>query len=273
MDKLDVKRFVLFLLIIAGLFLPGIAQAASPGPEYKTFLPVSLMPRMQKGIGITDANLQDVGAVGAEWYYTWGQGDLLDPAFVPMDFTGREWYIYEGYAGIVLVFNEPENPGQSNLTPDEAIARYGEFRQRYPQARVILGNVGLWAPVWIQTFQLKMEQAGLPRPYGWGVHGYVEPGITAEQVIQYWDWFRVTIVRPGEQLWITELADVEGRLSELGKLVAWAQAYADRYAIFANRVIEAKGWYPLSWPRPNKLALVDDAGLLTTVGEYYKLIK
>lgn len=258
------KVGVLILVIISGFVLPKT--------DYHIFLPVIQDNPGKKGIGITDSNINDAALLGASWYYSWGNGDLFDPRFVPMDFTGQQWFIPVDYAGWVLLFNEPENPAQSNLTPNQAVAIYGEFIQRYPQAKVILGNVGLWAPIWILNFQVLLDQAGLPRPYGWGLHGYIEPGITVEHVIAYWDWFRATIRRPGEQLWITELSDVEGRSGELGRLISWASQNADRYAVFTNRVIKA-WWYPVTWPWPPRLALVDGSGLLTSLGEYYRLIK
>ena len=259
------------LALIIILIFPQVGQGGTL--PYSTYLPVASVAPMRKGIGIADGNIHDVQAVGAEWWYSWGNGDLYDPRFVPMDFTGRQWFLPAGYAGWVMVFNEPENPEQSNLTASEAVVIYGEFIQRYPQARVILGNVGLWGPVWILNFQVLLEEAGLPRPAGWGLHGYVEPGITAEQVIAFWAWFRATIVRPGEQLWVTELATVYGLPGELGRLISWASQNADRYAVFTNRVDDSAWWYPANWPHPPRLALVDGGGLLTPLGEYYRLIK
>merc|ERR1719379_354901 len=87
---------------------------------------------VQKGIGAvigtSGANCSDIQHLRASWYYNWNNNNPCPGAskYVPMIWSDTKTgeipsLRKQGYTEL-LGFNEPDNKGQSNLSPERALA-------------------------------------------------------------------------------------------------------------------------------------------------------
>lgn len=230
---------------------------------FTIYTPIAARSTALKGVGMTTGDIADIDRLGAEWWYDWTAG--TGNKQVPMYFTGNENNLPETYNGYLMLFNEPENGIQTAITPEQGAERYRLVTERLPSAKIIVGNISMWGAPWIAQFKERI--AKFPHPAGWGCHGYAgEFEITALDVIRFWQWCKDNL--PGE-LWITEYADVQGRIDVSSILINWVSSNTNRGAWFANRVDTTAWWYPGQWPDDGPMALIRD-NKLTELGHYYK---
>lgn len=228
---------------------------------YTVFIPLLIVSALM-GVGLpTQAQYPaDVGTLGATWFYNWSTDFMGVEGFVPMSFYGDDPHLPASYDGYLLVFNEPENGGQTNLTPGAAAARTLALAATYPQARLIVGGTGYSGRAWLSEY---VKLLGDYRPAGLHVHGYVEGDISAGAIIEYWTWARSLGI--GE-FWVTEFAETNGDMAAARRLIDWCRQNSTRYAWFTNRLSGREWYYPQHW-RYNP-ALLDEDGL-TDYGRIY----
>jgi hypothetical protein len=169
-----------------------------------------------------------------------------------MSYAGEDPKLSADYSGYVLLFNEPNNiaPFGSPILPEEGAVLYQILRNKYPLAKWVIGNVSAWAFDWLVKFD---KACGGPDGHAivsaWGMHGYVEAQITAQQLISWWTQAHSIL---GGTFWITEWADTLGNVKNDDTIVKFfeAQAWIERYAYFTNRAKGDEPWYPKEWNVP-----------------------
>jgi hypothetical protein len=240
---------------------------------YHTYIPYVSKPKKKKGIAMSHeyVNMDDVNKLNCSWYYDWGNftnETVVD--YIPMSWSGN---FIQTAQNDILVFNEPDNRTQSNLTPEVAASRYGALLNTFPIDHLIVGGWMYWGGYsWAQKFIESIDKAKLPRPKRYHMHGYVEWGLTPANVIDFW---KQCMCLTGGIYTITEFGDVDGKLSNVFQLVDYLEnePRVERYSIFTSRITGNESWYPSFWPQPAIMGLINnDTNQLTEIGEYYSKI-
>jgi len=177
-----------------------------------------------------------------------------------------------------LVWNEPDNATQSDLTPAAAAQHYRALRPLIkaadPTAKLIVGGVMDLNVSWLQGFvdSYRTQYGVNPVVEGWHVHFYRQswqynPVTWQDQVRGISRW--VDYIGGGE-IWLTEfgsLWDDATAMSIMVDQVAWldAQPWIARYAWFADHAdvpacLGCKG------------SLLNSDGSLTSLGQAYRLL-
>jgi hypothetical protein len=228
----------------------------------------------KKGVGVDlhQVNAQDLYNLGVGWWYNWYKEPFIDTRieFIPMSWAG---YFFQTNSSNILLFNEPNDPYQSNLTPSQAVDRYKVFLDAYGVDKLIVGGVTPWGkPMtggqWLIAFLEELDNRNIQRPTRWHAHGYVGGTWTPEVIISFWESYRGLT---GGKYWISEFGDPQGNHETYEKLVPWLEncVWIERYAAFTTRLSGKEPWYPASWPNPPRMQLVEN-GILTSLGELYR---
>lgn len=221
-----------------------------------------------KGIAMAYPSLTDIEAVSADWYYYYGT--CSEPNCVPMSWCGEDVNLSPDYMGYILLFNEPENPAQCNITPEVGLSRYEILLAKYPNAKWVVGNSIFWGTWndWLYSFRDLCTAQDVPLPYAWGVHIYVysSPEKNMPFIQQEMGQLHQDFSQP---FWVTEFAEVKGNVFMDDAMVRYfqSQPWIERYAYFTNRAQGDEAWYPYGW----KVQLSDYAtGELTAIGKWYR---
>ncbi len=223
------------------IYLPFVAKDGPP-PYY--------------GLALADpAHREDIQTLSAEWWYDW-----TPTGQVPMLWGGNPSdAIPADYAGNLLFLNEPNLESQSNVTPQEAVAKLAIARARYPHARIIGCGVSVWATYWTSAFY-----AAGGKVDAWHVHAYTEEWITPEVAQSY-----IQIHRniTGGTYWITEYGSPVGSLDDFRAMTEWfrAQPWIERIAAYTNRQPDG-----VPWAIGAGVEMVRDDGTLAPIGDYYR---
>jgi hypothetical protein len=241
---------------------------------FKTYLPFVNKNSNKKGIAIPREyiNIRDAEILECSWYYDWG--NFCDNEsfhmieYVPMSYSGN---MIDTNSSNILLFNEPNNKGQGNLTPQLAVEKYKLFLDKYGIDKLIVGGIMFWGGyTWLKSFLEEIDTAGIAKPKRYHYHGFIEWGLAPENLIAFWqDCQKLT----GEKYWITEYNDIEGNLDNIKKLTEFLQndPYVERYSLFCNRITGKESWYPIFWPENPLFAPIID-GNLSNIGKYYQKV-
>jgi hypothetical protein len=238
-------------------YIPAVYSNDSVDPQYQ-----------RRGIGITTGhhNLEDIDTLSCSWWYAWGTPIqyLSNPKFVPMSYSGEPVAVPTGFSKYLLVFNEPDLPGDGFISPSDALSLLKKLQQKNEFAKLIVGGLSHWGTEWLQEF---VSISGDWKPYGWHVHGYIDQGVTLDFLKNWW-FSNVQKMCSGE-IWVSEFADVTENGSQGKEYYDWIkdQLWIKRFAWFANRMNSSDSFYPSGWkfnPR-----LVDDLGNMTSTGVMY----
>ena len=225
---------------------------------YKTFLPlVTKTPeRTYYGLALADpSHPEDVLTLRAEWNYDW-----TPTGQVPMLWGGNPSDAIPGdYTGDLLFLNEPNLETQSNVTPDEAVAKLAVVRAAYPRARIIGCGVSVWATGWVYYF---LRAGGVVD--AWHVHAYTEEWITPAVAQNY---LMQHHLQTGGEYWITEYGSPAGSLNDFRSMTEWfmRQPWITRIAAYTNRQPEG-----VPWAIGKGCDMVRADGTLNPIGEYYR---
>ena len=212
-------------------------------------------------------NSGDLAIMNAEWYYTYSVCN--DPRCVPMSWCGEDPKLTTDYDGFVLLFNEPENPAQCNISPQTGIDRYRTLVEKYPNAKWVVGNSIFWGnwSNWLYQFRDLCVSDGLQLPYAWGVHIYIR-GSSSTWIPYIRDAMNRLHDGLGGTFWITEFAEINGNINTDDAMVRYfeSEPWIERYAYFTNRAKGDEPWYPVGW----NVQLFDwDTGVATQIGNWY----
>ncbi len=223
----------------------------------------------KKGLAPAYLNISDIDLLEAKWFYVYGMSLSLlnDPRYVPMLIEGLpDSALPSDYAGYVLVFSEPDNPGTGGHSVDPAVAaqRYAALLVEYPDARFVMGGVIGDDAEWVDTF---LANSPTP-PERWHTHVYAYLAGHVPQVIEIIESLHD---RVGVPIWVTETGSPAADLEALSGMMVWLEAtpWIERYAVFTNRIRGDESWWPSHWSVD--MALIDyETGQLTAMGMRYK---
>lgn len=189
------------------------------------------MPRgFGAAIGYGLGGADELNALGDVWYVDYGyRGEALashqrlllveasgnsNAAFNAAREHRGEWWQFG---------NEPNDPNQDNLSPDEFARRYHDFylglERVDPSARIIVGGVADADWQWMDSFRTSYSSAFGKYPHvdGWAIHNYLldhcEDATDAEQfkarISAFRDWM-ARIGATGQPLLLTEYGVLYG---------------------------------------------------------------
>lgn len=244
-----------------------------------------------KGIGYDGPkriNQLDTAAGPLGWYYDWGRQPSTQatyptkPAapFVPM-IWGRGSLDAGGVAEVLaglpatgakecLGFNEPDHPGQSNMTPRQAADRWPELHA----LGLRLGSPATVSPgaAWLDEF-MEIANSEKLRVDFMAVHSYSSPD--AADFLGKIDSLYARWKRP---VWVTEYAAADFTVAADGpKSARFTRAEVNEFmaetvaGLRARPFVERFAWKTraISDPRMWFSALYQDDGALTSTGQLY----
>lgn len=225
-----------------------------------------LFLNLKKGIGMPYPQFQeDLTRSGASWYYNWGACPEGDTKCIPMTWNGEDPNLPVDYRGYLLFLNEPDRPEQANKTPEQAIILYKYYTNKYPNAKLVVGNT--FGVSWNLKFKnLCASDSGCIMPSYWGFHSYYLDIYGVRRIINVYNEYHAQI---GGIWWITEFANVHGEVYSDNEMVKYFEntPWIEKYAIFCNRAMGTESWFPTSW---HDFQLFQwDTGEITPVGKWY----
>ena len=230
-----------------------------------------------KGVGIIipDGNVPGVMAsLHASWWFDWGNYSVTTPPhenapgyeYVPMmwgDWVNESRFDIGGppsasigTSTTLLGFNEPDQSGQSSMSPARAL-------ELWPQLEATGARLGSPAPgggglAWLATFM-----AGNPRVDFICAHWYVDFNMGYTDVGAFLDYLHTTYNKP---IWLTEVGNLSGGTAANTSLVPTVMT-----ALSTRPWVERVAWFVArdansGWPGTG---LVNANGTLTTTGTAY----
>lgn len=169
------ERRTFLAVPLAALAAPGALLAPKTAP--KTVFAPAAVPWIpaHKGAAHGGDNalaLRQVRSLNAGWYYSWASAYTIttSPGFVPMVFSARALLQLNAIGDVMrqlpetrtynlLGFNEPDHPGQSSMSVDEAIQLWPHLQS----TGLRLGSPGTTnaAGPWLEQFMTRAWRAGL----------------------------------------------------------------------------------------------------------------
>lgn len=228
-----------------------------------------------KGVAINH-DCGDVSLLGATWFYNWGMGTDCSPTngaqYVPMVWGAGavdnvNQAVEDGHSTL-LGFNEPDMPGQANMSVSAALALWPQLEATGLRLGSPATASSPEGEAWIADFIEQAEGQGrrvdfvAVHWYGWGSGG-------CDDIDAHFTGYMERILSHGYPVWLTEWGCYDESASDVedfyDEAVAWmsARPEIERYAWFLTRgVPEDPAW--------NAQRLVDSGGNLTALGQAYQ---
>jgi hypothetical protein len=201
---LDRRNFIK----IASLAVPGVLLSANAAPAQ------AATPALYKGFGTgakTDLAVKEMLQLGLDWFYTWGRLPALGQPV--NDFTPMIWgassatpaaiaeikaNLWKTRSTRLLGFNEPDHPGQSNLSVDRAL----ELWPILETTQLKLGSPATISPnsPWMNDFMTRALKQGRRVDF---VTAHIYQNPDAKTFLRKVDELHE---RWGKPVWITETA-------------------------------------------------------------------
>jgi hypothetical protein len=192
----------------------------------------------KRGFGDVGAGYNNLQAVGAGWYYTWGTGDANPGSYnaehYPMIWSGTPSQstlnnILASGAPYVLGFNEPERDDQANMSVGQAISAWTPISNKFTGTNVKLVSPAVSdtgdGQAWLASFMsqasannLKVDAVAF---HWYGVSNPNDPVGAANSFLSRVQSYYNSYNKP---VFITEFA-----------MHDWGDAYSDAAMIEANR--------------------------------------
>jgi hypothetical protein len=155
--------------------------------------------------------LRQIRSLNADWYYSWSSAYTVttSPSFVPMIWSANALLQKDALGDVarqlpqtrtkhLLAFNEPDHPGQANMSVDEAIRLWPLLQA----TGLRLGSpttVGVSSP-WLEQFMARASRAGLRVDF-MTMHSYASPNAAS-----FLDRVRYLHHKYGRPVWVTEFS-------------------------------------------------------------------
>ena len=285
---------------IAGATAPTLAERsgsgqtpASPARRHpvKTLHPHKTQATVQPADskkGVSAWSFNGVGEAlarsGASWYYTWSSGDpIASPPgvqFVPMIWGARSVTTAtltqvrnEGH--YLLAFNEPDNPGQSNMTPSQAL-------QLWP--RLMATGMSLGSPAvatdaatpggWLDQFMRGAVARGY-RVNFITVHWYGADFATGPAVQQLQAYLQAIYARYHLPVWLTEFALIRFGTSASFPSPGQQAAFITAATAMLQRLkfVQRYAWFALpATPGDGTAGLFGSGAVATAAGRAFEAV-
>jgi len=260
---------------------PSTTKAAVVAPS------TAAQTSARKGVGAWNFTGQDkaLAESGASWYYTWGTDDKGISAsgvgFVPMiwgsaSVTSSALSQAKSVTSChcVLGFNEPDNGGQSNMTPSQALALWPQLMNTGLELGApAVASGGATAGGWLDQFMTGAKQKGYRVDFI-PLHWYGSDFTTTDAVSQLKSYIVDVYNRYHLPIWLTEFALISfanggQQFPSESQQAAFLTAatsmldslpYVQRYAWFG---------LPAASPLPNT-GLFQDGPVVTPVGTAFE---
>ena len=210
------------------------------------------------------------------WYYDY----LLDPEScgieaVPMIWDERGVGLpVGGNSPWLMGFNEPDRPGQADISPLEAVPLWAQVEADNPDRLLVAPSGELpWLVDWYNAFTHTYRRP--PRIDALPVHWYyASPSGSIKDAERHLQ-FTLQLYRHQAdqwnipQVWLTEFAHVYRPAEFLAAVGPWLSHECDRYAWFATDYPPGVPWWPAGWPNTS----LWHNGTLTAAGLAYREIR
>jgi len=200
---------------------PATSAAPSPSPHTKAAAVVTpaVQTSSRKGVGAWTFSGQDqaLAESGASWFYTWSTStegiSAPDAGFVPM-ISGPASITSSALAqakqdtscGCVLGFNEPDNSGQSNMTPAQALTLWPQLMNTGLElGSPAVASGGATPGGWLDQFMTGAKNNGY-RVNFITLHWYGSDFNTTDAVSQLQSYIEAVHTRYNLPIWLTEFA-------------------------------------------------------------------
>ena len=215
-----------------------------------------------------------IKSLGLSWYYDWNTGPVpgIDPnkvEFVPMYHdAGHVTQDVSAYQ-ILLGFNEPDQAGQANMTPEQAIALW---------PKLVATGLRLGSPAtangddaWFQSFMTQAQNQNLRVDFI-AAHWYAGQNANfdvASNVAQLQYMLTGLHNHYSKPVWLTEFSMINFGSGPALPSIAIQTQYAIAATAMLNSLpfVERYAWYTLHDNGTEDLA--DPNGVLTRVGQSY----
>ena len=222
----------------------------------------------KKGFVYKSIDFAKVASVNPKWYYNWGGSRSFgdDPAlpFTPMKW-GKGTGLLQCDSNELLGFNEPDRPDQSNISPQDALALWGELVRSGKRigSPAMAGN-----PVkpgsWLEQFSGSYDFVCL--------HWYAPPNASS-----FLKWLDAVYAKFQKPVWITEFAVADwNNKAPGGYPLEDVKTFMDLVCrgMDARPFVERYSWKTRTVDdvHMGTSALFNADGSLTELGEMYKNI-
>jgi Glycosyl hydrolase catalytic core len=204
----SVALAAVFCAAIALVGCPAASAGAGP----------SAVPNVEKGVSVWTFRGVDAALAksGAAWYYTWATGhpnikSASRTSFVPMiwgaaSVTAANLRQVRREGHYLLGFNEPDNPGQSNMTVTQALALWPKLmatgmRLGSPAVATDAATSGGWLDQFMEGAKARHYRVNFI-----AVHWYGGDFSTSAAVQQLKSYLRAIHARYRLPIWLTEFA-------------------------------------------------------------------
>ena len=228
---------------------------------------------VKRGVGLATRLCQDAVTLNVSWFYTWlyyhpCPGQISIP-WIPMIFNAADVQYAKNLANggyeALLGFNEPNEPNQANMTPEQALDLWPQLMAtnlKLVSPAVAQWNNGPWE--WTIPFMNGIKQRGY-RVDILAFHYYADYRLPPNDMENFFK--NITQTFPNYPIWITETSnetgsqpDNVGFLRDINNLYT-KYPQIQRYSWFTNRW---QGQYDN--PGSN---LIDNNGNPTQVGSAF----
>jgi hypothetical protein len=203
-------------VVVTAVSCAAAVAASSPAASARTYPAVAA--NAKKGVSVWTFNGVDraLAKSGASWYYTWGPdhrgiSSRKSVSFVPMiwgagSVTAATLRQVRREGRYLLGFNEPDNPGQSNMTVAQALRLWPQLMA----TRMILGSPSVATGAatrggWLDQF-MRGAAARHYRVNFITVHWYGADFATGAAVQQLKSYLQAIHARYRLPIWLTEFA-------------------------------------------------------------------
>lgn len=234
---------------------------------------------IERGVGLATRTCSDALLLNVSWFYTWLDTDpcpgQINIPWYPMIFGAANVADASKFKGskyeYLLGFNEPNEPNQGNLTPEQALEYWPQLMAtglKLVSPAVAQWNDGPWT--WTVPFMNGIKEKGYKVDV-LAFHYYGDYRLPSNDMANFFK--NITTTFPGYPIWITETSN------ETGSQPDNVQFLADLYDIFKEYPqIERFSWFTNRWNGPydnngSNLVISDGSGLTQTGKAYVKYPK
>lgn len=253
-----------------GLPRPVIERSPLTQPQRHT-LYAPLVAQGHNKLGIAGC-VSDLSVLGASWCYSWtARPGCVAGETVPMIWD--ETHVTDAFDGCspwLMGFNEPDHPGQANLTANDAVAPWAAVEAQ-AMGRKLVAPVPAYGTRWLLQFRAAFfaAQGRYPRFDALAVHCYAgNARACIDKVTTFEDLARAWGV---PEIWVTEFFFADEREARAFVAYLEAEPMVTRYAPFVSRLDCADALKHGYWDceKAGDPSLLDEDSELTRYGAWY----